>query len=271
MAKKKSEKKGAPQWMATFSDLMSLLLTFFVLLFSLSTIIIKKEIQALGPLSAAFGGLPAPFITETIPDRKTEEIMSRPHQPVRRQYYAKEEIRREEEQKVKSKDLTNVVKVTGTEEGITFRLSGDVAFERDSAQLTEDGISALMHVSESLNRFPNNPIKIEGHTDNTGRTSRNWELSAQRAFNAMEFLIEWGNRFGSVDERRFSYEAFAQFDPLPEVDPNTAIGRSLNRRVEIVLVQTDQGFETAFEEGSERNPRSPLVDPDLLQEPEQEP
>ncbi|MGC9328817.1 MAG: flagellar motor protein MotB, partial [Candidatus Hinthialibacter sp.] len=61
MAKKEEKPSGAPEWLCTFSDMMSLLLCFFVLLFSMSSIDKKKMIQAVGSVRAAFGGKPAPY------------------------------------------------------------------------------------------------------------------------------------------------------------------------------------------------------------------
>lgn len=272
MPRKREKKAGVPEWMCTFADMMSLLLCFFVLLFSLSTIIIKKKVHAIGSMTAAFGGLPAPFIVETIPDRMTPEEISRPIQPERRQYYAKEEITRQEEHKIRTKNLEPVLQVTGTEQGITFRLSGDLAFERGSSTLTPDGILALINVAEAVNLYRLNPVKVDGHTDSTRRaddTTVNWRLAADRAYTVMQYLIDWGSyNSGQVDHRRFSYESFGEFRPLPHVDPNTAIGQRLNRRVEITLVQTDQGFGVIFDEETVRDPRSPLVSPELFDENE---
>lgn len=261
--------KGAPLWMCTFSDMMSLLLCFFVLLFSLSTIEKKKMVQASGSLRAAFGGLPAPYTVEHIPDKHTQEELSRPAQQVRKQFYAKEEITRELERKVKSMNLEPMIQVTGTEQGITFRLTGDFSFERGSAELTPDGIRALMFISDEISQFPNNPVKVDGHTDNTKRADApdyNWRLSSNRAYEVMRFLIDYGSQSNRADRRRFSYEAFADTKPVPDIDPDTEIGRSLNRRVEITLIQTDQGFGTTFDDDLVRNPRTPLIDPGLLDE-----
>lgn len=271
--KEEESKGGAPEWMCTFSDMMSLLLCFFVLLFSLSTIEKKKLVQASGSLKGAFGGLPAPYVVEPIPDKHTQPEMSRPAQPVRKQFYGKEEITREEARKVKSKNLDHMIQVTGTEQGITFRLSGDFAFDRGSAELKADAIEALQFIANEVSQFPNNPIKVDGHTDNTRRKSDpdfNWRLAANRAYTVMEFLIFFGSKDNRVNQQRFSYESYADTKPLPDVNPDLEIGRALNRRVEITLMQTDQGFGTMFEDETVHNPRTPLINPELIQEPQTE-
>lgn len=253
---------GAPEWMCTFSDMMSLLLCFFVLLFALSTIEKKKLIEASGSLRAAFGGLPAPFILETIPDKQTSPPnLSAPAQTERRQSYAREELRREEEHKVRSQNLQETIQVTGTEQGITFRLSGDVAFEPASSRLKAEGIIALNFIANELIQFPSNPVRVDGHTDNTsskGDPNANWLLGAERAYTVMRYLIDQGNIYGQVEEKRFTYESFGPYKPVPEVDENTAIGRALNRRVEITLLQTDEGDGTYFRDSTVRDPRTRL-------------
>ncbi|MBN2326259.1 MAG: flagellar motor protein MotB [Candidatus Omnitrophica bacterium] len=261
MPKKEEKSSGAPEWMCTFSDMMSLLLCFFVLLFSMSTIDKKKMIQAVGSVRAAFGGRPSPYTVETIQDEHTPPELSRPAQPERRLSYAKDELRVEEQRKVRSWNLQNVIQVTGTEQGITFRISGDALFDRGKADLTVKGIYALTKIAEELIQFPSNPILIEGHTDNTPTPDQygNWLLGANRAYNVMKYLVEMGCPFGQVNPKRIAYESYADTNPVPDVDENTSIGRSLNRRVEITLVQTDEGDGSYFRDPLVKNPRTPLI------------
>lgn len=265
MPRKEEKKAGAPEWMCTFSDMMSLLLCFFVLLFSLSTIEKKKLIQAEGSLRKAFGGLPAPYITETIPDKKEKPEISKPSQPRREKSFAKDELRQEEERKVKSRNLQEVIDVTGTEQGITFRLSGDLTFEQGSAELTSAGILALLYIIDELNQFPKNPIKISGHSDSTKSEDepyKNWTLSAKRAYNVMKFMTDVGNKWGQVAPQRISYESYGEYKPIASND--TEIGRKLNRRVDITLTQTDAGDGTFYTDQWLKNPRTPIIDPSFF-------
>ncbi len=264
MQRKKSDDapSGAPEWMCTFSDMMSLLLCFFVLLFAMSSTEDKKMTQAAGSMKAAFGGLPAPYVIPPIPDRHTEPLISRPAQTVRRTSYAKEELLREEQQRIKALNLQNVIQVTGTELGITFRLSGDVLFEPGQYQLQAEGIAALEFVAGELIQFPTNPVKVDGHTDNTnasGDPRVNWLLGANRAYTVMKFLTGMGSPAGQVSEDRIVYESFGEYQPLPGADNTTAIGRKQNRRVDITLLQTDEGDGTYFRDPFAKDPRTPLL------------
>ncbi len=261
MPKQEEKSGGAPEWMCTFSDMMSLLLCFFVLLFSMSTIEKKKKIQAVASLKAAFGGQPAPYIVENIPDKHTKPELSRPAQPKRKKSYGKDDLRVEIRQKVKSWSLQNVIQVTGVEQGITFRVSGDALFEKGSAIVTENGIVALNRIAGELIQFPSNPIRIEGHTDASPHSQKdgNWHLSAERAYAVMKFLVEVGCPFGQVNRERITYEAFSSNKPLPNLhERQTRIEQALNRRVEIILIQTDQGQGTFFHNPIEKDPRTPL-------------
>ncbi|MEW6236731.1 MAG: flagellar motor protein MotB [Candidatus Omnitrophota bacterium] len=258
---------GAPEWMCTFSDMMSLLLCFFVLLFAMSSTEKMKMIQASGSLRAAFGGLPAPYLVENIPDMKQKPELSRPPQTERKQFYGKDELLREEEHKFRSRNLQEVIQVTGTEQGITFRLSGDLTFEKGSSELTAAGILALLFITDELNQFPKNPVKIVGHTDaspHRGDPNRNWTLAADRAYAVMEYITKIGTRWGRVAQDRCTYESFGQYAPLPDVNPNTVIGMTLNRRVEITLIQTDEGNGTFYTDSWIKNPRTPLMNPDNM-------
>ncbi|RJP31758.1 MAG: hypothetical protein C4527_07195 [Candidatus Omnitrophota bacterium] len=259
MPKEEEPPQGAPEWMCTFSDMMSLLLCFFVLLFSLSTIEKKKAIQAIGSLRGAFGGLPAPYVLENIPNKHTKPEMSRPAQTVRRTSYATSELVREEKQKVQSMKLQSVIQVTGTEQGITFRITGDFVFDPGQYKIKPDALIALKFIASELIQFPSNPIKIDGHTDASGDADANFILAANRAYAVLEFLRDIGCEWGQVEESRMSYESFGEYAPLHEAD--TPISQSLNRRVEITLLQSDEGDGTFFLQPDAKNPRTPLMEP----------
>lgn len=260
--RKEQPDSGAPGWICTFSDMMSLLLCFFILLFAMSTLEKKQMIQASGSMRAAFGGLPAPYLTETIPDKRTKPEISQEAQTEKKESYSKDELRVEEERKVKDWGLQNVIQVTGCEQGIMFRVSGDALFNRGSAKVTEKGFVVLSRLAEELIQFPKNPVIVGGYTDNNPNPMKNgnWLLGAERAYNVMRYLVDYGCRYGQVNEKRFSYESYSEFSPLTDVKPNTAIGQALNRRVEITLVQSDEGDGTYRADPSKKNPRTPLID-----------
>jgi chemotaxis protein MotB len=116
----------------------------------------------------------------------------------------------------------------------TVKMKDKILFASGSSTIGADGREALRKVSEALRSLRGKLVRVEGHTDNvptghSGPFPTNWELSSARALAVVRFLQENG-----VDPTRLSGAGFGEFQPI---SPNDAPeGRSLNRRIEIVLV-----------------------------------
>lgn len=116
----------------------------------------------------------------------------------------------------------------------TVQLKDKILFASGSATVGADGKDALRKVADALKGLQGKVIRVEGHTDNVptgaaGPFASNWELSSARALAVVHFLQDAG-----VDPTRLSGAGFAEFQPIGPND--TPEGRSLNRRIEIVLV-----------------------------------
>ncbi len=116
----------------------------------------------------------------------------------------------------------------------TVKMKDKILFASGSATLGADGKGALRLVADALRGMQGKTIRVEGHTDNVptggaGGFQSNWELSAARALAVVHFLQAAG-----VDPTRISGTGFAEFQPIASNE--TPDGRSLNRRIEIVLV-----------------------------------
>ncbi len=115
----------------------------------------------------------------------------------------------------------------------TLKMKDKILFASGSATLGQDGKNALRLVADALRGLNGKTIRVEGHTDNVptggaGGFATNWELSAARALAVVHFLQSAG-----VDPTRVAGTGFAEFQPIATND--TPEGRSLNRRIEIVL------------------------------------
>jgi len=116
-----------------------------------------------------------------------------------------------------------------------IKLTGDVLFSSDSADIKTVGKKVLSLIAESLNAYPDRAISIEGHTDQipTGSNSRyasNWELSSTRALAALNYF----QQNGLVDPKRLKLVGYGEYQPA---DSNaTADGRKRNRRIEIIML-----------------------------------
>ncbi|RLB62878.1 MAG: flagellar motor protein MotB, partial [Deltaproteobacteria bacterium] len=183
--------EGAPAWMATFADLATLLMTFFVLLLSFSNMDVVKFRTMLGSVKDAFG-----TVTENPGD-----FEERSSTPVSIQLSEKEssmidmlEMGDKVKQAIEDHELENEAEVTIDENGVTLKITGKLMFDAGSASIKEDFKSFLDTITKIINEN-NYPVAIEGHTDNIPMTSSplypsNWELSSSRATAVLRYLVE---------------------------------------------------------------------------------
>jgi chemotaxis protein MotB len=131
---------------------------------------------------------------------------------------------------------------------MTVKMKDKILFSSGSAKLGQEGKDALRAVAEVLAGVKGKVIRVEGHTDNVPRGhspfATNWELSASRALAVVRFLQECG-----VDPARLAGAGYGEYHPIAPND--TPEGRSLNRRIEIVLAAGD------VPETSEATPPAP--------------
>lgn len=230
---------GAPAWMATFADMMSLLLTFFVLLLSFATMDIVKFKDAMGSIQQALGFMPSgtgmfqhtnnptiyekPFATSSLTRGElTSEVVNE----------MSEAISEELKEVIKKYGLEKDVDVEKSKRGVILRMRGKVLFNAGDAELKEASYPVLDKIADIMRKFPSN-VSIEGHTDNVpisgGRYSSNWELSVARAISALKYF----KSLGDIDLQRINIAGFADTHPI--ADNSTPEGRAKNRRVEFVF------------------------------------
>jgi len=219
--KQKKGEEGAPLWMVTYSDMVTLLLAFFVLLFSFSSIEKAKFTQAMASIRAAMG----------LMNRTT--VMVPPIQrrilPIQRKFEkSMEEVIREVQN---IPDIQDNISYEKTDEGVRIRISNPVLFDIGKAGLKPDIYPILDKIATVLksNAFD---VVVEGHTDNipidNDEYHSNWELSAARAVSVVEYFIKQG-----VNPRRFQAVGYGEYQPL--ADNSTEEGQQKNRRVEIFI------------------------------------
>lgn len=226
--------KCLPEWLAAFGDLMSLLLCFFVLLLSMSTMDAKKLEAAIGSLTGALGILEGGRRPD-VSAEQNEEFHSAKKQPTR-------EIQSQFEHTVKSiNELLNAsgspeVALEESEDGFIIRLPASLLFAKGSASIeNDDAILFLKRISMVVDKLPEDIVaNIIGHTDNEAPNNQsiyknNWELSAARAMSVVDELIRNG-----VNPKKLMASAKAEFEPF--ASNATEQGREKNRRVEIHFI-----------------------------------
>lgn len=220
-----NEPKGAPEWLVTYGDLMSLLLTFFVLLVSFSSIQLSEFQKAMGSLKGALG---------VLPERKSLiklHSLPRPDPLFMRTQEMQSDIL-EIKKYLKDSGLDDAIEIERTPEGVLVRVPNPILFDLGKADLKPSSYPVLVKLGEFAKKH-SRQLRIAGHTDDlpihTPEFPSNWELSAMRAVNVLHFLAE---QVG-IDESTMSCQAFAEFQP---VVPNTSPeNRMRNRRVELLI------------------------------------
>jgi len=227
------EQGGLPAWMATFSDMVTLLLTFFVLLLSFSTMDVKKLQQVLGSVQEALGVKSVEVgsyrATEQLPaamvslQKDREEVQKRVF--MRQIYNAIKETNLEEE-----------AKIINDERGVMVRVDGTTMFESGKADFKPAAIALMDKIIKVMERF-NYDIMVEGHSDNVPISGRgvyqsNWELSAARAARVADYLVDKG-----IAKTRMS--VLGRADTRPITSNATEEGRAMNRRVEFIFVKEE--------------------------------
>lgn len=231
---KKCPPEGAADWLLTYGDMVTLLLTFFVLLFTTATI----DGYQLRLILAAFPGLGNYTGGNTLEAGPLAElgntIMSLPSMERGR---ALSEARREAVSIFEPEIRSNLVRITEDERGLVITLASDAFFESGSAEVNiEQTREVLQKLSRLLaaDAFENRTFRLEGHTDDVpvgagGPYESNWDLASARAASVLRYLVDYG-----VDEEQFQLMSRGEFAPL--VDNTTAEGRAYNRRVDVIIL-----------------------------------
>jgi len=224
------EEEGAPAWMVTFGDLMSLLLCFFVLLLSFSEMDRNKYRVVSGSVKNAFGiqrekpVFESPKGSKMIAREFDQAIMLTKIEEVVKEII--DELDNEYE------ELKGFVEVEAEENQVTIRMMGEATFDTGKADLRSNFLPLLLKIGEVLAKT-RGEIIIAGHTDDVpltgGLFGSNLGLSMARAGSVAEFLL----RSSTIDPKRLSTMGFGEYRPLTSND--TAAGRQKNRRVEIIV------------------------------------
>jgi len=245
-------------WMVTFSDLLTLLLTFFVLLLTMSSMDNKRLKETFGFFAGTQGGMemegkgasggapaahdirypdlyilpPGALRGEAFPEMRMAwgEHKGKGEHPEPRSTH---DIEKELETTLKAMGLRKGVEVRREGRQVVVNFSDGVLFDLGSARINFQGITVLQRCGDILAKIPNR-VRIEGHTDDLpfvgGHYHTNWALSATRAVNVLRFFTE---SLG-LDSGRFSAVGYGEYKPLvPNTSPEN---RAKNRRAEIVIL-----------------------------------
>lgn len=265
MAKKRQEDPpaGSPAWMATFSDLMNLLLCFFVLLFSMSTVdaqkfeiiaasfsqtfsvfhagstaigdgvLVSNGVSQLNELDDYVNSMgKAPTDEESKIDSLEEMSASLDAEKLKKS----EELAEKIEEAMDEQQLEKDIDMEVTSQYVQLTLKGALLFDSGSDQLREEAEPIVSKLGQILERYAESTIEIEGHTDNvpihSARFANNNELSSARALCVFDYFVE----NTSLRPEMIKHSGRGEYVPI--ADNSTPEGRAKNRRVEIRIYHT---------------------------------
>lgn len=244
-------KQGAPEWMNTYGDMVTLLMCFFVLLFAFSSIDAQKfeavMISFQGSAGILEGGKSlseAPMAFDAMPESQTSSAQVIEQNKL-------EALKEKVEQYISENQMQAQVDVQLENFGLIIRFKDNVLFDSGSAVIRRESYDILTFLGSLLNsdEFVNEQIRVEGHTDNvpirTAIYPTNWELSANRATNVVKFFIE----NAEMEPVRLSASGYGEYHPIATNDSTE--GRAANRRVDIVVVKTANTEQNGESQGGQ--------------------
>lgn len=258
--KKKEEHENAERWLLTYADMITLLVAFFMMMYSMSVINLEKFKQAAIGIRSGFNGaaLQGKDSGESIIERGSRPVMIENPKPIilppkekvtMDQQISKANKAKEKELRARrvgalvekiNHSLAGVAKSKSTRilaenKGVSIELIGDmIFFPKNSTDLSDEAKHVLKAVASVLGQVPNE-ISVEGHTSATDKAagySTSWELSTARATGVVKFLLS----SSTIDPRRVGVTGYGEYRPMPgETKPSAAVPN--NDRVRVFIFQ----------------------------------
>lgn len=225
------EERIDESWLIPYSDLMTLLLALFIVLFASSTIDAQKYNSMKESLSVAFSTGDKVVDLDPSADTPVEEfIRSKNDQNL-------EELKRTVDSYIGENNLGKDLQTRLQNNYLVITIPDRALFDSGSAQIKPQFISTITSIGSILEQYPQYEVVVSGHTDNVPINTRefpsNWDLSSERALNIMKLVLQNPN----LDPQRFSAIGYGEYRPVDTND--TAAGRTKNRRVEVTIKQRD--------------------------------
>ncbi|WP_102026753.1 flagellar motor protein MotS [Salirhabdus sp. Marseille-P4669] len=255
--KSNKKKQSTSSWINTYADMITLVLVFFILLFSISQIDAEKfqtvaqsyRDRVIFDFQPSIVPAETPSeLGDTIDNPDEDELASVDDESEEQDVGEEQGLRDQEDELAKvmeevnkfllNEGLQDVITANRTDRGVVLILSEKILFESGEANIIDEGKPFLDKVGKLLSQIPND-VKVEGHTDSrpiaTYRYPSNWELSSARASSVIRYLTENNT---TLDSERFQSSGFA--DTRPVAENNSDKNMQKNRRVEIVILEPEQ-------------------------------
>lgn len=229
MVKKHVEEEGhgssSERWLLTYSDLITLLMIFFIVMYSMSEVDKNKFMGMAQQLGIVFGNGQVISVEDSGPGGLLKDIPYNPKVEM-------DETQKKLEEYFEDSGLGSMATIHKDERGMVVSLNEGLLFSSGSADLDERSREILAKITGAIVAMPNY-VRIEGFTDNVPIRSTqyksNWELASQRAINVARIFIDNG-----FAPERIAAVSYGEYRPIVPNDNES--NRKLNRRVDIVVM-----------------------------------
>jgi chemotaxis protein MotB len=257
MRRKKEKKDNSERWLLTYSDLITLLMIFFVVMYASSSIDAKKYEEIQNSFHDTFGGKTVSEGAGEILDGQgsildsgngvlddasgndaepTTEAPTNAGSEDSQNLFNGNQLQQVESDIsdiINNSDMKDKVSLSVEDRGLVISFSDNVFFASGQADINSAMMADFDKIANILNQFSNH-ISIEGHTDNVpihnSQFSSNWQLSSIRAANVVQYLVTNDN----IQPARLSAVGYGEYYPIASND--TEEGRYKNRRVNLVIL-----------------------------------
>lgn len=233
-------------WLLPYSDLMTLLLALFIVLYSMSSVDAKKFEEMSTAFKMTFhngnGVLESPAIVKTgdVPDNIKEKDKDKANDEDREALMKQEQedlekLKKQVDEYIKSQGLTTELETKLNQSQLTITISDNALFASGSAAVKPESKELAHAIATMLQNYTDYDIVVSGHTDNqpisNAEFQSNWDLSSSRAIRFMDILLQ----NTKLKPERFSAIGYGEYRPLDTND--TVEGRAKNRRVEVSIMR----------------------------------
>ena len=247
MKRREEKEPNHERWLLTYSDLITLLMIFFVVMYASSTVSTDKYRKLSQSLNVAFEGnsggksfmgdetaISIDDSSNKIIDKLIEDSkISQENKTLEENKM--ESIKKNVDKYLKQNGLSAAVSTKIDERGLQVSLKSTLLFDIGKAEIKAESLKKLISIGKILNKV-DNYVRIEGHTDSTPinnyEFSSNWQLSAFRATNVTELLISKAG----IQPQKISAVAYGENRPI--ATNSTEIGKAKNRTVDIIILSS---------------------------------
>lgn len=226
------EKENSERWLLTYADLITLLLVFFIIMYTMSVVDKQKFAQIAETLRGAMGATGQQVI-EMFPNQAVVPV-NNGAPSVDKQM---ESVQKEMEKLIEQAGLTKDIEVVAQQRGLVISIKSYILFESGEAQLTPESVSLVAQIAQILNKVSDRQIRVEGHTDSdpisTSIFPSNWELSSARAMCVLKIMLTKGH----LNPAKISAVGYGEY--RPKVPNTTPDNKARNRRVDIVIIRNE--------------------------------